>query len=265
VTVTPVAAGATSTTATLTTGSTDAQGANNTDVESFTVAKAPLTVTADSKSRLFGAANPALTATLSGFVLGQNLATSGVTGSASCTTAATATSSGGGYPITCTLGSLAAANYGFGPFVPGTLTVTYTRPCLTGLAAGPVTVAAGQAVCIVAGGFQAGPITVAPGGSLDLQGGTVAGPIRSINGGVVRLCGVAVFGPLTVNGSTGSVVVGDGAACGANTISGPATLTGNKAGVEMTGNVVAGPLTVTGNTGPVHVAGNVVQGPVRVQ
>ena len=42
--------------------------------------KAPLTVTADDQSRLFGAANPPLTATLTGFVLGQTLATSGVTG-----------------------------------------------------------------------------------------------------------------------------------------------------------------------------------------
>jgi 5'-nucleotidase len=264
VTVTPVAAGATSATASLTTGSTDAQPGNNTDVEAFTVAKAPLTVSADARSRLFGAANPPLTATLSGFVLGQSLATSGVTGSAACSTTATAESSGGGYPITCTVGTLASANYSFGPFVAGTLTVTYTRPCLTGLAPGPLNVAAGQAVCIAAGGFQAGPITVAPGGSLDLQGGTVAGPIRSTNGGTVRLCGVVVFGPLTVTGSTGAVVVGDGASCGANTISGPATLTGNKAGVEMTGNVVAGPLTVTGNTGPQHVAGNTVHGPVTV-
>ena len=47
----------------------------------YTVTKAPLTVTADNKSRLFGQANPPLTATLSGFVLGQTLATSGVTGS----------------------------------------------------------------------------------------------------------------------------------------------------------------------------------------
>ena len=38
----------------------------------YTVTKAPLTVTADNKSRLFGQPNPPLTATLSGFVLGQN-------------------------------------------------------------------------------------------------------------------------------------------------------------------------------------------------
>ena len=61
----------------------------------FTVTKAPLTVTADDQSRLFGAANPPLTATLSGFVGGETLATSGVTGVASCSTTATSFSAVG--------------------------------------------------------------------------------------------------------------------------------------------------------------------------
>ncbi len=90
----------------------------------LTVTQAPLTVTADAKSKVAGSANPALTATLSGFVLGQSLATSGVSGAASCSTTATAASPAGSYPITCVVGSLAAANYSFGPFVAGTLTVT---------------------------------------------------------------------------------------------------------------------------------------------
>ena len=41
---------------------------------------------------------------------------------------------GGSYPITCTQGTLTAANYSFGPFVPGTLTVGYSQPCITGAA-----------------------------------------------------------------------------------------------------------------------------------
>ena len=36
--------------------------------QSFTVAKATLTVTADAKSRVYGAANPTLTATITGYV-----------------------------------------------------------------------------------------------------------------------------------------------------------------------------------------------------
>ena len=84
---------------------------------------AALTVTAVDKSKDRGTANPPLTATLSGFVLGQTQATSGVTGAANCTTTATTTSGAGTYPITCTIGTLAAANYSLGPFVGGTLTV----------------------------------------------------------------------------------------------------------------------------------------------
>jgi MBG domain (YGX type)/IPT/TIG domain len=91
--------------------------------QSIPVGLAPLTVTAVDESRAFGAANPALTAKLSGFVLGQTQATSGVKGTAACTSPATATSPPGQYPITCTQGSLEAANYGFTSFMAGTLTI----------------------------------------------------------------------------------------------------------------------------------------------
>lgn len=88
-----------------------------------TVTRAPLTVTAPSVSITAGQAIPALTPTISGFKNGQTLATSGVTGSASCTTTATASSPAGTYPITCTQGTLASANYSFGTFTAGTLTI----------------------------------------------------------------------------------------------------------------------------------------------
>jgi len=88
----------------------------------LTVTKAPLTVSATSASRAFGQPNPALDVTYSGFVLGQALADSGVSGSPSCTTTAGPTSPAGTYPITCSAGTLASANYSF-VFVPGTLTV----------------------------------------------------------------------------------------------------------------------------------------------
>src|SRR5207245_5464928 len=85
--------------------------------------KATLEVTANDKSRLYGDANPGFDAAISGFKNSETLATSGVTGSASCTTGATATSPvPGPYAITCALGSLAAGNYMF-HFNPGSLTV----------------------------------------------------------------------------------------------------------------------------------------------
>src|SRR5690606_34787640 len=84
------------------------------DVErSFTVAKAALLVTAADKSRNFGTANPQFTHTFSGFVNGETLETSGVSGSPVLATIATAQSSVGAYPITVVAGTLSAANYRF--------------------------------------------------------------------------------------------------------------------------------------------------------
>jgi hypothetical protein len=83
-----------------------------------------LVVTADNKSKLYGDPNPPLTASYSGFKNSETLASSGVTGSPSLTTAATQTSPVGPYTINVGPGTLAAANYGFS-FVNGTLSVIY--------------------------------------------------------------------------------------------------------------------------------------------
>src|SRR5205823_5691262 len=89
----------------------------------LTVNRATLTVTADGQSRGYGASNPTFTATIAGFKNGETLATSGVTGAASCASTATASSPVGTFAISCALGSLAAGNYTFS-FVNGTLTVS---------------------------------------------------------------------------------------------------------------------------------------------
>ena len=89
----------------------------------LTISPASLVVTGDDAAMPYGSPLPTLGSTISGFVDGQTLATSGVTGQPQCTTAATITSSVGAYPITCTAGSLASSDYTFG-FVPGTLTVS---------------------------------------------------------------------------------------------------------------------------------------------
>jgi hypothetical protein len=91
----------------------------------LTITKAHLTVTADSLTKIYRAANPPLTATITGFVLGQTLATSGVTGVPALSTTATADSPVGTYPITVAIGTLAATNYDFTAFTPGTLSITY--------------------------------------------------------------------------------------------------------------------------------------------
>ncbi len=88
----------------------------------LTVTKAALKVTANSLSKVYGAALPALTDTITGFVNADTLATA-VKGAATLTTTGTAKSAVGSYPITAAVGTLTAANYSF-TFAPGTLTVT---------------------------------------------------------------------------------------------------------------------------------------------
>jgi hypothetical protein len=225
-----------------------------------TTRSAKLTVTASDQARLFGQANAALTYGLSGFVGGDTASV--VSGTAACSTTATQASPAGDYPITCTVGTLSAPEYVFASFVASTLTVAYSKPCSTGPSAGPLRVAAGEAVCVA--GSQTGPVTVAPGGALDVEGGPITGPVVANGAAAVRICGATITGPLTVTGSTGPVLVG-GAGCAPNTVIGPVRVTDNTGGAEVNGNTVVGPLRVTGNAAPVHAAGNTVTGPAAIE
>jgi sugar lactone lactonase YvrE len=87
---------------------------------SVTIHPAVLTVTANNASVAFGATPAAFTYTISGFVNGDS--SNVVTGAPVETTTATSASPQGTYPITPSLGTLAAANYTF-IFMNGTLTV----------------------------------------------------------------------------------------------------------------------------------------------
>ena len=86
---------------------------------SVTVTAAPLTITADPQSRVFGLANPQLTATYSGFKNGQTKTS--LSHQAVCTTTATPTSHPGSYAITCS--QAASTDYSIS-YVSGTLTIT---------------------------------------------------------------------------------------------------------------------------------------------
>jgi hypothetical protein len=87
----------------------------------LTVGQASLLVSGDNQSRLYGASNPVLTYTISGY-LGTDTV-SVVSGTAAITTSATTNSPVGPYAITVTNGTLAATNYNFN-FASGTLTVS---------------------------------------------------------------------------------------------------------------------------------------------
>ena len=85
----------------------------------LTITKAPLTVTANNKTRVYGAANPALTFSYSGFVNSDNASV--VTPSPVANTSAISSSPVGVYSITASGGS--AVNYSFN-YVSGVLTIT---------------------------------------------------------------------------------------------------------------------------------------------
>ena len=89
-----------------------------------TITPASLAITANPASRGYGAADPTFTDTISGFINGQTLATSGVTGAPSFTTTASSTSHvGNTYEVVAGIGTLQSADYLFS-FVPNTLTIT---------------------------------------------------------------------------------------------------------------------------------------------
>ena len=97
----------------------------------LTINKAHLTVTANNASKTYGDANPSLSATVSGFVNNESLATSGVTGAGAATTTATALTGAGTATITAGAGTLTASNYDFTNLVNGTLTIGKANATVT--------------------------------------------------------------------------------------------------------------------------------------
>jgi hypothetical protein len=91
----------------------------------LTIAKAPLTLTASPITITSGDALPAPAGTLTGFVNGENLGTSGITGAAACAGPTPLPTAAGAYSgaITCLAGTLAALNYAITSLVPGLLTI----------------------------------------------------------------------------------------------------------------------------------------------
>ncbi len=86
----------------------------------LTINKANVNVTADNKTKIYAQANPAFTASYSGFVNGEN--SSVISGTPNFSSSVVTGSSVNNYSITPTVGSLAAVNYSFS-FIPGNITV----------------------------------------------------------------------------------------------------------------------------------------------
>ncbi|TGU70731.1 hypothetical protein E4633_17180 [Geomonas terrae] len=94
----------------------------------LTVSKGLVTVSADNASRPYGAANPAFTATFSGFVYDDTKAS--IEGSVSLGCDAGLATSVGTYPIVVTNGTLFSNNYDFN-YVNGVLTIEKATPVIT--------------------------------------------------------------------------------------------------------------------------------------
>ncbi len=146
----------------------------------LTVTAATLTVSADNKTKPFGAAVPPLTASYSGFVNGDTAAV--LSGAPALSTPATASSLPGTYPIFAAQGTLSAANYTFA-FVNGTLTVTgsSSSATTTALVSSANPSVTGQPVTFTA--------TVTPASG----GGTPTGTVTFLDGGTT-LATVALAG-----------------------------------------------------------------------
>ena len=93
------------------------------------VNQANLNVTANNQTITYGSTVAPYTATITGFVNGDTLATA-VTGTPSLTTSPASPTAAGTYTITAANGSLAASNYSFS-FVNGTLKITQATPTIT--------------------------------------------------------------------------------------------------------------------------------------
>jgi hypothetical protein len=106
--------------------------------QSLTITPATLLVTANAATKVYGQANPAFTASISGFVNGENASV--ISGSPNLTSTATTASGVGSYTITAAQGNLSAANYTF-TFQDGTLVVT---PATLVVTADPATKIYGQ-------------------------------------------------------------------------------------------------------------------------
>jgi hypothetical protein len=179
-----------------------------------------------------------------------------VTGQTLCTTTAPATSPGGSYPIACSLGTLAAANYTFS-FVPGTLTVIFSQTIVCNFI-GELTVVRGQSVLIPPGCKVIGDVDVYSGGSLDAEGAIVAGFVKSINGATLRFCSSTVFSLLDASGDGTS-------SCLRDTIVGLVIVAGNTAGVSLQKAGMLAGVSINSNGGGVTMKNCQVIAVVSVQ
>ena len=151
-----------------------------TATQSFQVTPAPLTVTASNATRMFGAANPAFSGTITGAVGSDSF-------SESFTTTATASSNVGSYPIVPAVTGAQLANYTVS-IVNGTLTVTGVATTTTLTA--PSGSNYGASVTLTATVASA---SGTPGGTVTFLSGSTAIGMGTLNGSGVATLSTAAL------------------------------------------------------------------------
>ena len=167
----------------LATEPSDGSYASATASQTLHIAPAPLTVTAQDQTRLYGQPEPGFTASFSGFVLSDDQSV--LAGAPSLTTQATLTSPVGAYGIAAGAGNLSAANYRF-LFAGGTLSITASGST-TALSSVPADAVFGQQVTFSATVAQAGGSASQPTGVVTFTEG------ESVLGTGTLSSGVAIF------------------------------------------------------------------------
>ena len=129
---------------------------------------------------------------------------------------------------------------------------------------GTLIVRSGEAIELTSTAKVSGSVKVKAGGALDVEGASIGGSLTSGGAALIRMCGATVHGHATVNGSSGSVVIGESSGCASNTVSGKLAVAGNTAGVTIVGNTLGSAVKVTGNSGGTTVTANKVAGKLTV-
>jgi len=220
---------------------------------SFTVAPAPLTVTANNSSMTVGGPLPVFSYTVTGFVNGDNVGN--IAGSVFETTTATISSPPGTYPITFSTEGFTSANYTF-TYVNGTLTVTAApAPAIT-LAPASLTFAAQS----VGSTSAAQTVTLTNSGTAALS---ITAITASANFAATNTCGASVapsagcsisvtFAPTAGGAVKGTLTVTDNASGSPQTIS----LNGSGSDVNITSTSTGITISSAGGsaTVPVQIA-----------
>jgi hypothetical protein len=131
-----------------------------------------------------------------------------------------------------------------------TTRATVTVMCTTTVTGNHAGLVLGPGTTCLLNANISGSVVVPKGSSLDVEGSTISGSITSTGGAAfIRVCGSSA-GSVTVDNSTGPVVIGDVVdGCATNTFSGSLTVINNTGGVQVIGNHVGGAVTASGNSG----------------